>query len=58
MAKPTGRAVLTDDQARAIVADPRPSHVVAAEYAVSSSLVRSIRTGRRYQKATQMIGES
>jgi len=54
---PSGRRILSDDEARKIVKDTRPSHVVAAEYLISSSLVRSIRIGRRYKQAT-MIGES
>jgi len=42
-------AILTEEQARAILADHRDFDVVAGEYGVSPAAVRDIRTGRRWK---------
>lgn len=44
-----GRAILTEDDVRAIVVDPRAQKIIAAEYGVHGSTISLIKTRKKWQ---------
>jgi hypothetical protein len=51
-----GQALLTEEQVRAILADPRTRKAIAAEYGLSAHTVGDVKTGRRWKHVYSELG--
>jgi hypothetical protein len=58
MVRAHGMRALTDEQARAVMADPRSAREISTEYRVSTGVIWRIKSGQHYRDATATLGAS